>query len=108
MLGGGGDADEGLEELRVERWLVEPELADGPDETDRIEGELDVVEVANGLIELTGSFANADRLDEEAARQLREAVESSSFELLTGEDDRLLRRLALDVGIRRRRAGGAP
>jgi hypothetical protein len=99
VLGEDAADDEGLEELRVDRWLVEPELSEGPDGTDRIEGELDVVEVANGLIELAGSLTGTQRLDEESAKQLRDAVESSEFELLTGEDDRLLRRLSLAAVI---------
>ena len=88
-----------LATLRVDRWLVDPKLSSGPDGTDKIEGELDAVEVANGLIELAGSLTGTERLDAESARQLRDAVESSEFELLTGEDDRLLRRLALGAEI---------
>lgn len=93
-------ADEaGLEELRVDTWLVDPELTDGPDGTDKIAGELDVVGVANGLIDLAGSLTGTERLDEETGRQLREAVDSTDFELLTGADDRLLRKLALQVEL---------
>lgn len=102
ILGSGAGDGEGLEELRIDRWLVGPELSDGPDGTDKIEGELDVVEVANGLLELVGSIESeggAPRLDVESGDQLREAVKSSEFELLTGEDDRLLRRLALAVEV---------
>lgn len=100
VLGSESD-DEGLDELRVDRWLVDPELSDGPDGTDKIDGELDVVEVANGLLELAGALGTGgfERLDEESGKQLRDAVESAEFELLTGEDDRLLRRLALDVEL---------
>ena len=99
VLGADESDDEGLEELRVDRWLVEPKLSDGPDGTDKIEGELDIVEVAKGLIELAGSLTDTQKLDEESAQQLRDAVESSEFELLTGEDDRLLRRLSLAAVI---------
>ena len=72
VLGADESDEEGLEELRVDDWLVEPELSDGPDGTDKIEGELDVVEVANGLIELAGVLTGTKRLDEESAQQLRE------------------------------------
>lgn len=99
VLGSDESDDAGLEELQVDTWLVEPKLSDGPDGTDRIDGELDVVEVANALIELAGPLTGAKRLDEDAAAQLRDAVESSEFELLTGEGDRLLRKLELAVEL---------
>jgi hypothetical protein len=97
VLGTAGGEDEGLEELRVDEWLVDPELSDGPGATDMIGGELDIVAVANGLLELAG--AETRRLDAATGKQLRDAVESAEFELLTGDEDRLLRRLALDVDL---------
>ena len=84
VLGSSGNEEAGLATLRVDRWLVDPELSGGPDGTDKIEGELDPVEVANGLIELAGSLTGTERLDAESSQQLRDAVETSDFELLTG------------------------
>jgi hypothetical protein len=60
---------------------------------------LDAVEVANALIELAGSLTGTDRLDAESSQQLRDAVEASEFELLTGKNDGPLRKLALGAEI---------
>jgi len=96
-LGGGG----GLEELRIDGWLVEPKLSGGPDDTDKITGELDFVEVANGLLAFAKSLGRGagEPLGEEDAKRLRDSIESSDFEILTGAEDRLLRRLSFDVSL---------
>ena len=105
QLRGATGGDDGpaaaAQRLRIESWLVDPELSDGPDGTDRIDGELDLVAVANGLAQASAALEGSEPalLDESDAERLREAVDSAEFELLTGEDDRLLRRLALDVSL---------
>lgn len=80
-------------------WFREAELSDGGSiagaATDRVTGTLDVVAVANGL----GGLAGLDRLAGQEAEQLREAVEEARFELWTGREDRLLRRLELVVAL---------
>ena len=90
LLGQGG-----LETLEFEQWIVDPELSDGPDGTDKVTGDLDVAAAMNGLAALSGLLEQDVRLERADRDQVAEAVEESSFELLTGEEDRLLRRLAL-------------
>jgi hypothetical protein len=91
----------GLAQLRIDRWLVDPELSDGPDGTDRITGELDVAEVANGLLAFAASFGRGagEPLSEADAERLRDAIDSAEFEILTGKEDRLLRKLSFDVAL---------
>jgi hypothetical protein len=91
----------GLGNLRIDRWLVDPKLSDGPDGTDKITGDLDVAEVANGLLALAGSLGRGDGkpLSEADAKRLRDAVDSAEFEILTGKQDRLLRKLSFDVSL---------
>ncbi len=38
----------------IETVIVDPKLSDGPDDTDRVTGELDVVAALNGLVGLRG------------------------------------------------------
>ncbi len=63
--------------------------------------ELNVVNAVNGLLEVARQFggSNLPRVGDASAEQLQRAVRASSFELYSGEDDRLLRRLAMDVDI---------
>jgi hypothetical protein len=95
-LGGEG----GLAGLDVRGWVTDPESSDGPDGTDEITGELNVVRAFNDLAGLAvpagAAFAPVQGAD---AQRLRAAVKSSSFELRTGEDDRLLRRLAVQFEL---------
>ena len=101
----GGQLEEqgGLGQLDVERWLQAPQLSDGSavdgEETDRITADLDVVNLVNDLLEvgsMLGGFP-AERIEGADAEQLERAVESARAEVVTGKDDRLLRRLAIDV-----------
>lgn len=103
---GGGDGEGGLGELRIDGWLARPQLADGEevggDSTDRITADVDPVAVANDLLALVGQLgggANPERLEGRSAEQLERAVESSTIEVLTGEDDRILRRLTLEADL---------
>jgi hypothetical protein len=103
--------------LRVEDWVRDPELDAGPPiagaDTQRVVGELEVARAVNGLLGL------ADRAGAEAAglrplrgaraAELERSVRSSRVELLTGADDRLLRRLSIELALtppRRTGAGG--
>lgn len=93
---------EGLESLAIDDWIEDPDLADGEevggDATDRVTAELDIVAAVNGLNELVRSFGrDLPRIEGRSADRLREATRSTSFELLTGKDDRLLRRLAIEA-----------
>jgi hypothetical protein len=86
---------DGLETLNFEQWIVDPELSSGPDGTDKVTADLDVAAAMAGLAALSGVLERDIRLTAAQREQVAEAVEESSFELLTGEDDRLLRKLAL-------------
>lgn len=91
LLGQGG-----LEGLGFERWIADPKLSDGPDETDKVTGDLDVVAAMNGLAGLSGLLGGGTpEVGESHRDEVDEAVKDSSFELLTGKDDRLLRKLAI-------------
>ena len=96
-------SDGGLSRFEIDDWVKGGELEDGDeiggDETDKVEAELDVVSAVNDLIELAGAFGRPGLrpLRGADAEQLEEAVESSKLELWTGKDDRLLRRLKLEL-----------
>lgn len=95
-LGGGN----GLERLRVDDW-VHDASASTSDGVDEVEGDLDVVAVTNDLVDIARAFGNSrlSRLDADDAKRIAEATEDSHFELESGHDDHLLRRLALDVDL---------
>ncbi|WP_258304763.1 hypothetical protein, partial [Escherichia coli] len=86
----------------------DPEVTNGPtvdgQETQRVTGRLDVPAAARDLLRLTqalGSGEEAQRaLRGGAAKELEGAVRSPRFELLTGKDDHLLRRLRLAAELR--------
>ncbi|MDQ2967166.1 MAG: hypothetical protein M3R37_02470 [Actinomycetota bacterium] len=68
----------------------------------RVAGDLDVVAAANGLLDLLRQLGrDAPTIAGDQAKQLEDAVKSSSFELWSGRDDHLLRRLLLkaDLGL---------
>jgi hypothetical protein len=102
-LGGDGGGSGGLEELKIDDWIVEAESSDGGDvggaDTDKIEAELDVVAAVNDLIELSGGVGgpDLDPVEGPEAEQLRDAVKDAKLEVWTGDDDRLLRRLRLEA-----------
>lgn len=89
---------DGLASLRFEDWIVEPKLSDGPDATEKVTGKLDVLAAMTGLASLSGLLEGTKTLSADDRKRVAERIDDSSFELLTGEDDRLLRRLA--VGFR--------
>jgi hypothetical protein len=91
LLGQGG-----LEELGFERWIADAKLSGGPGDTDKVTGDLDVVAAMNGLAGLSGLLGSGTtKVSESRGRQVEDAVKDSSFELLTGKKDRLLRKLAI-------------
>ena len=102
-IGRGAVNDSGLEELRVDDWIIDPKSSDGGDvggaDTDKIEAELDVVAAVNDLAELATSFGGSslDAIEGQEAEQLRNAVRDAKIEVWTGDEDRLLRRLRLEA-----------
>jgi hypothetical protein len=85
-------SDGGVRKLRLERWMRHPKLTGGPkvggDATDRITADVDV---AAALKDLAGGLGDP--------KQLAQAVKRARVEVLTGTEDRLLRRLTLDVDL---------
>lgn len=102
-----GEAVEGggLRQLALDDWIADAKLSDGDDiagdETDRVEARLDVANATRDLLELANSFGAADAgvLRPADAERLREAADEARIEVLTGADDRLLRRLSIDVDL---------
>lgn len=98
---GGFDGEAGLGELDIGDWMVDSRMSDGGEvggaETDRIRSRLDVVVAVNDLLEVASRLGVADlgRLEGRSAEQLRRAVKSSSIDVWTGKDDRLLRKLEI-------------
>ena len=92
--------DGGLESLRVGDWVRDPEASSG-DDVDTVTGELDVVAVVNDLVAIARAFGGSTlaHLDRDDAQRIADATKDSSFELETGHDDHLLRRLALDAEL---------
>jgi hypothetical protein len=106
---GGGASD------RLEDWVKDPKLSDGGRvngvEVDRVTGRLDVAAAARDLLRVSSALAPGDAaeraLQGESGAELARAVKRSSFELRTGKEDRLLRRLAIAVDLAPRGAPGA-
>ena len=116
--GGSGNGGGIVAPLRLDSWLKNPSTSDGGmvggAETDRISGDLDVVNAANGLTRMLRQLGRAaPTITGGSADQLRKAVKSSSVDVWTGKRDRLLRRLlvkarlAFDVPADLKRAFGA-
>jgi hypothetical protein len=99
-----GGSNGGLGSFDVGSWFDHPTLAGtdeiGGAETDHVTADLDVVAAANGLLDLVrGLGRDAPRIEGRQAKQLEDAVESSSIDVWTGKDDRLLRRLLLKAEL---------
>lgn len=103
------------------RWLTNAENAGetkvGETETIKITGDVDVpklLEDVDGALErlrslgVRGSEQIPERLTDEEKRQTAEAVERLDVEIYTGAEDRIMRRLVLDLGLQAPAgAGGA-
>ncbi|MFN2388151.1 MAG: hypothetical protein ABR575_00890 [Actinomycetota bacterium] len=96
-----------FDELDIGGWLVEPRVGepeneDG-DEVRRVTGTLDVVAAMNDLFSVARQLgAPTDAfvpLEGEDAEQLRDAVDSSRMEVVTGDEDRLLRHVEIEVSF---------
>lgn len=94
---------EGLGELSVGDWIEGGERSDGGTvggaETERVRGRLNTVNAVNDLLDLARDLGRADleRIQGRNVRRLSEATRSATFDLYSGKDDGLLRRLRLDV-----------
>jgi hypothetical protein len=86
--------------MRIDTWFTDPTVTDGPDGTEHVSGKLDPVNAANGLLGLLAQLGRpSPTIEGDSADQLRKAVKSSSLDLWTGKDDKLLRRLRLKARI---------
>jgi hypothetical protein len=99
-IGGSG----GLGQFEIDSWVEDPVAGDGGDvggaQTDRVSARLDVVDAANGLLGLVRQLGrDAPRIEGDQAKQLEDAVDSSSFEVWSGREDHLLRRLLLKADL---------
>lgn len=104
------DVGQGLEGLRLDAWIDDPELRAGPqvggDETDLlVAGLVDPVAVLNDLVGFASGFENdpdqlPKTLEGEGAERLRRVVSKSEAKVLTGRDDRLLRRADVVLEMR--------
>ena len=95
-------AGSGLGEFAIDEWIEDAEVDDGGEvggaETDHVQAELDVVAAVRDLSALARQLGqNVPQLGDRDAERLADSVRSSRFEVYTGKDDRLLRRLELEV-----------
>jgi hypothetical protein len=97
----GAESSEGLARLGIQDWLLEPELMEAEGAVARVEGRLDVGEAATDLVAVLAELGAADAgvLDEASAETLERATRSSRVVVETGSDDRLLRRLTIEVEL---------
>ncbi|MEA2843368.1 MAG: hypothetical protein QOJ69_1039 [Actinomycetota bacterium] len=102
-----GASTEGLEGLTLTRWLDEPSVGPGPEvdgaPTEQVTGKADAVAILNDVIGLLDQFGTGqdgvERLEGDAADRVRRAVASAGAEVVTGRDDRLLRRANASVDL---------
>jgi hypothetical protein len=87
-------------QLPVGRWMRDPELSEEGD-VYRVAADLDAVTALRDIFAAAGTAGlEVPDLRGAAADELREAVESATVEVWSGREDRLLRRLRLDVAFR--------
>lgn len=87
--------------LDIASWVKDPHVTTSGDEQ-HVSSKLDVVNAANGLLDLLRELGRAaPTIQGDEAKRLRDAVESSSFDVWTSKDGHLLRRLLLkaDLGL---------
>lgn len=97
----------GLDGLSLGRWLDDPKVAAGPSidgaATEQITGSADAVAILNDVIGLTERFGAGGeaikQLEGDAADRVRKAVSGARAEVVTGKDDRLLRRAEVSVDL---------
>ena len=101
-----GEDEAGLADLRIDRWLVDPEVADqtlgAGVRLEVIRGGLDVDVALADLLALTRQLGvppegSPALLAEAEGVRLARAVRSATAEVVTGRSDRLLRQVAFDV-----------
>jgi hypothetical protein len=99
--------DDGLGGLRIDDWVKDPQLSAGDEvdgvATERIQGPVDVVRTLNDLFAFGRQAGASDlavpEIKDDDADQLQRVTESATLDLLTGKEDRLLRRMAVDIRL---------
>lgn len=96
----------GLARLEVAEWARSPEVADagrvGGAPVQRVTAEVDVAKALSDVVAVANQVGASPSeglapIDADGAKRLERAVRSARLEVLTGKEDRLLRRLRLDV-----------
>src|SRR2546423_5004318 len=94
-IGGSG----GFGGLDISSWVKHPTVSSEGD-LDHVSADLDVVNAANGLLQLVrGLGRDAPTIQGDEAKRLSDAVDSSSFDVWSGKQDHLLRRLLLKANL---------
>jgi hypothetical protein len=89
----------GIGSLDIATWVKDPQVT-REGNLDHVTAKLDVVNAANGLLALLrGLGKQAPTIQGAEADRLQQAVTSSSFDVWTGKDDRLMRRLLLKAEL---------
>jgi hypothetical protein len=106
LIGGSGDGDALFEGVDIGGWFVDAELKEGEsldgEQVDTVTGDLDVVLALNDLFEIAerfGSPTTFGSIEGDEAERLQNAVRSSSIEIASGSEDRLLRHLLIEVDL---------
>jgi hypothetical protein len=102
-----GSGSSSLGQLHLDRWVRDPRVGDGGTfdgvPATRVQGTLRVVDALNELFSFSRALGAADAavptIEGRSARDLERVTTAASFELLTGRDDHLLRRLVADVHL---------
>jgi hypothetical protein len=97
-LASGEGGDDALGGLDLDGWLEDGKLTEAGD-VDRVTGTVDVEAAVEDLLELANGVGAdvPESLGDDERERLADAVRSSRFELETGAEDRLLRRLHVDA-----------
>jgi hypothetical protein len=76
-------------------WVRDPKVEDAGSDAYRVSGKLDVVRALNGLFQLTQGLGSVPSVARGDAGRVEQGVRSSSFELVAGKKDHLLRLLRI-------------
>jgi hypothetical protein len=92
-----GLAQGGLASVPSRDWVRDPRVEDAGGDAYRVSGRLDVVRALNGLFRLTQGLGTVPSVPPGKAGGVERGVRSSSFELVAGKKDHLLRRLRISA-----------
>lgn len=97
-----GDGD-GFQSLALQQWLVDPEIVERDGDVEVIHADVEPATALRDLLALGHGLGADDAalppLNDDEAERLRRAVRVASAELVTGAEDRLLRRLVLHLEL---------